>query len=497
MTLAYDATTLAQHIRNHQITSLELIEQTLTKIESINPSLNAITHLRINEAFNEARYYDQKASSRPFAGVPIVIKDLGQDLAGLAATSASRLFSHNIAKNTDNFVQAIIDAGFVILGNTNTPEFGFKNITDPTLFGPTYNPWNLDYYSGGSSGGAASALAADLLSIVTASDGGGSIRIPASFSGLIGLKPTRGRIPVGQNSWRGWQGASISFGLTRSIQDTAQLLDCLQTYQPAAPFSTPIFELGFTNTFKHALSPRIKVAYSLKSPVKTIVSDDAINAVLEAVAFLNHHGIDTIEVDNPLDGIAMMESYYVINGGETAAMFNTIETTLGRKLTSADMELTTWAIYQAGLPLSAIDYSDTLATWDRASFVMDNFLQEYDLFLTPTTATTAPKIKNQPLISSKTIEKMLHVTELSKQARLDLVYEFFADSLALTPFTQQANLTGQPAISLPTKIARNGLPLGIQFTARKGREDLLLKIGYLFEREQQFKFLHPTMLKYI
>lgn len=493
MNLAYDATALAQQIRTQQTTSVALVEQALTAIKITNSRLNAVTHLRTTAALNEARYYDAHPSQRPFAGVPILLKDLGQDLVGLAATSGSRLFKTNVATKTDNFVQAIIDAGFVIIGNTNAPEFGFKNITDPTLFGPTRNPWNPAYYSGGSSGGSASALAANLVSIVTASDGGGSIRIPAAFSGLIGLKPTRGRVPVGPNGWRGWQGASISFGLTRSMRDTASLLDALQCYQPAAPFSTPVFTPGFTKALTTSLPPKLTVAYSLKSPVGTTVSDDAIKGVLTAVDFLNQHGIATVEIDNPLDGIAMMESYYVVNGGETAAMFASIEAAMQRPLTRDDMELTTWTIYQAGLPLTAVDYSQTLATWDQASFVMDNFLQTYDLFLTPTTATTAPKIDGQPLMTAATIDKMLHVTELSKQARLDLVYEFFADSLALTPFTQQANLTGQPAISLPTTLASNGLPLGIQFTARKGREDLLLQIGQLFEQAQQFKFLHPTI----
>ncbi|CAH0416677.1 amidase [Periweissella fabaria] len=492
MKLAYDATTLATLIKTHQVTSFELVEQALAKINATNKTLNAVTHLRTQAALNEARAYDRIASKRPFAGVPILLKDLGQDLTGLASTSGSKLFKNNIAQTTDNFVQAIINAGFIILGNTNTPEFGFKNITDPMLTGPTRNPWNPAYYSGGSSGGAASAVAADFVSIATASDGGGSIRIPASFSGLIGLKPTRGRTPVGPNGWRGWQGASISFGLTRSIKDTANLLDCLQTYQPAAPFSTPLFTAGFSNILTTKLPANFSVAYSLKSPVNTPVSDAAITAVLTAVDFLKHHGITTVEIDNPLDGPTMMESYYIVNGGETATMFANIEASLNRPLTIDDMELTTWSIYQAGLPLTAVDYSTTLATWDHASFIMDKFLQKYDLFLTPTTATTAPKITGQPLMSSATIDKMLHVTNLNKQARLDLVSEFFADSLALTPFTQQANLTGQPAISLPTAIAPNGLPLGIQFTARKGREDLLLQIGQLFECENQFNLLYSN-----
>lgn len=487
----YDATTLAHLIKNKKLNSTDLVQQALDKITKLNPDLNAVTILRAEEALSEAKLITA-ADPRPFAGVPILLKGLGHDMAGYPSTSSSRLFKNNIAQTTDTFVQTILNAGFIVIGWTNAPEFGFKNITDPYLYGPTRNPWNLDYYSGGSSGGAASALAANIVPIVSASDGGGSIRIPASFSGLIGLKPTRGRVPVGPNSWRGWQGASISFGLTRSIADTAGLLDCLQTYQPAAPFQTPLFKPGFKNVFNTLPNHPLVVAYSLKSPVGTPVSQTAIEAVLEAVKFLNNHHIKTIEMDNPLDGIALMQDYYVVNGGETAAMFKSIESALGRPMTIEDMELTTWTIYQAGIPLTAADYSKTLSSWDRASYLMDNFLQRYDLFLTPTTADIAPKIKGQPLIAPTTITKMQHVAELDKQERLDLVYEFFAASLAITPFTQQANLTGQPAISLPTTIAANGLPLGIQFTARKGDEALLLQIGRLFERENQFKMLYQT-----
>lgn len=493
MTDVFDATTLAHLIKSKKITSYELVKETLTKIKHQNSLLNAVTHLRTEDALKEAQVIDGTNDLRPFAGVPILLKGLGQDLANFPATSSSRLFKDYVATKTDNFVQAIIDAGFIILGSTNAPEFGFKNITDPTLYGPTKNPWDLAYYSGGSSGGAASALAANLIPIATASDGGGSIRIPASFSGLIGLKPTRGRVPVGPNGWRGWQGASVNFALTRSVQDTAGLLDNLQTCQPAAPFQTPLFTAGFSNVFDSLPTKKITVAYSLTSPVGTHVSQSAINAVQDAVTFLRAHHIETVQIDNPLDGIALMQSYYVVNGGETAAMFADIEHNLGRPMTLNDMELTSWAIYQAGIPLTAADYSKTLSMWDQASYLMDTFLQKFDLFLTPTTADTAPKIVGQPLINELTLTKMRHITELDKQARLDLVYEFFLTSLAITPFTQQANLTGQPAISLPTALADNGLPLGIQFTARKGQEALLLQIARLFEREQQFKMLHQTV----
>lgn len=489
--MVFDATELAHLIQTNQLSPLDAVDDTLNKITELNPILNAVTHVR--ERTDILADITKMPKSAPFAGVPILLKNLGQSLAGLPNTASSRLFKDTIANHTDNYVAALQRAGFIIVGNTNAPEFGFKNITDPSLYGATRNPWQTDFSAGGSSGGSASAVAANIVTLAAASDGGGSIRIPASFSGLIGLKPTRGRVPVGPAGWRGWQGASINFAETRSIRDTAKLLDQLQVIQPAAPFQTPLITPSFSYFLNQPLKSDFKVAYTLKSPVNTPVSADAQTAVLNAVTFLEDQGIKTVEVDNSLPGKELMMSYYIVNGGETASMFAEIERYLNRPMTIADMELTTWVIYQAGKGITASDYSQTLALWDQASFQADQFFDSYDAYLMPTTATTAPAIDAQ-LIDNATQLKMQHVTELSHQDRLDLVYDFFADSLALTPFTQQANLTGQPAISLPTHIAKNGLPLGIQFTARKGQEATLLQIGKLFEDHAKFKLLDPTTI---
>ncbi|AKP67259.1 amidase [Companilactobacillus ginsenosidimutans] len=485
--MAFDATSLAQLIRTKQISPQELINTTYDEINQLNSQLNAVIHRRDEKVRKDAEHI----SNGPFAGVPTLLKILGQSLKGEPSTASSKLLKDSIATQTDNFVQTLQDSGLLILGQTNAPEFGFKNITDPKLYGPTHNPWNPDYSAGGSSGGAASAVASDMVSIAAASDGGGSIRIPASFSGLIGLKPTRGRVPVGPTGWRGWQGASINFALTRSIRDTATLLDQLQTVQPAAPFQTPLITPGFPNQLTQPVSRTLKVAYSMESPVGTPVSDDAKLAVKQAVEFLESQGIAVEESAPKTDGIALMKAYYIMNGGETAAMFDGINQALGRETTMDDMELTTWTIYQAGKLISAVDYSHSLDLWDQSSYIADQFYDHYDLLLTPTTAFTAPKI-DQELMSDTTLEKMRHVTDFDKQERLDLVWEFFEQSLALSPFTQQANLTGQPALSLPTYVSENGLPLGIQFTARKGNEAQLLQIGKLFEDEQKLQFLHPT-----
>ncbi|OIM25179.1 amidase [Oenococcus oeni] len=485
-----DASRQAELVREGITSSSDLVEQSLNKIEKGNSQLNAVTYLRADRALEEAKGISDHG--QPFFGVPILLKGLGQKLAGEPATASSRLLKKLVADQTDFYVQALQKAGFIVIGQTNAPEFGFKNITDPTLYGPTRNPWNLDYYSGGSSGGAASGMAADFVSIASGSDGGGSIRIPASFSSLIGLKPTRGRIPVGPTDWRTWQGASISFALTRSVRDNARLLDAIQTVQPAAAFTTPLYEAGFFAGIDQ-LDRNLTIAYTTKSPVGTEVSDEAKTAVENAVDFLRSEGFQVEEQENPLDGKEIMQLYYLMNAGETAAMFADIEEGIGRPTNMQDMELMSWVIYQAGKLVTAGEYSQALSKWDISSYQMNQFHENYDLYLTPTTAYPAPKLTDE-LISPELLGRMKEVTSLTSSfERQQLIYDAFLPSLALTPFTQQANLTGEPAISLPTHLTAAGLPLGIQFQAAKGREIDLLRIARLFEKHNLFHFLHKTI----
>ena len=270
----------AEQIRNKSVTPKELVEQAFQLIEKENPQLNAVIHMRKEKALKEAEERD--FNGKPYGGVPILVKGLGQSLAGEPSTSGSHLLKNSVATQTSHFTQALMDAGFIVIGQTNVPEFGFKNITEPELYGPSRNPWNLDYSPGGSSGGAAASVASGMVPVAGASDGGGSIRIPASFTGLVGLKPTRGRTPVGPGSGRNWQGASISFALTKSIRDTAAMMDVLQTVQPAAAFQTPLFTDGYSNALEKP-TPTFRIAYSLESPVLSEVSEDAKQAVLKTV----------------------------------------------------------------------------------------------------------------------------------------------------------------------------------------------------------------------
>lgn len=463
-----DATAMAQAVKSKEVSPKELVETAIATIEQVNPSYNALVSKQYESALERASH--MTVTKAPFAGVPTLLKDLGQHQLGYPTTAGSPLFAHFLAKQTDNYVKALEALGFIILGRTNTPEFGFKNISDSQFNGSVNCPLDVKRNAGGSSGGAAAAVLSGMVPLAAASDGGGSIRIPASFNGLIGLKPSRGRMPVGPGSYRNWQGASSSFAITKSMRDTQALFFGMQVCQLESPFPLPL--LG-----SQSVTRPLKIAYCLQSPVATTVSTDARQAVLDLLPHLVKLGHQVVEIDNlPIDGIAAMQAYYMMNSVETASMFEEIEKQLGRLTTRDDMELTTWAIFRSGQKIPAKAYAKLLEQWDDYSAKMWHFHQNFDLLLSPTTNGPAP-LHQQFALSPQLQERLNHIDDFSMTEQQELIWEMFADSLAWTPFTQQANLTGQPAISLPTYETAQGLPIGIQVTAAKGNEQLLFQLA--------------------
>ena len=474
-----DALHFAHLAQQKEASPRELVAQAIARIEKENPALNAVIHPRFEAALKEAETRD--FTGKPFGGVPILVKDMGQTLAGEPSTSGSVLLKDTISSQTSHYTQKLLDAGFIVIGQTNVPEFGFKNITDARIFGPSRNPWNPDYSPGGSSGGAGAAVAAGMVPLAGASDGGGSIRIPASFTGLVGLKPTRGRMPVGPGSGRNWQGAAIDFVLTKSIRDTTAMLENMQTVQLAAAFQAPLLPEGFMMNGRR----KYKVAYSLQSPILSEVSEEAKTAVMKMVRWLEANGHEVVEKDPDYDGVALMESYYIMNCGETASMLQGMEQKLGRPFTLDDMELITWVLYHAGNKVSAAEYSNTFKRWDAAAEAMAHFHETYDLLLTPTTAEAAPLV-DMDWQSADLKAKMANIQEFSASEQQQIVWDMFGLSLPITPFGMQANLTGAPSLSLPIHVTEAGLPLGVQFTAPKGREDWLLGLGEAIEADGLF-----------
>ena len=483
----HDATYYSNQIKRREVTATELVERAFKNIKSLDDKLNSVIHLQEAEAFEKAKSYDEhilslsdkeRATLPHFYGVPILIKDLGQSEEGQPAINGSKLFKDNIAKSTDNFVQAIIDAGYIIVGRTNVPEFGFKGLTDPELFGHTYSPIGYGLSSGGSSGGSGAAVKAGFVPIATAGDGGGSIRIPASFNGLIGLKPTRGRIVTGPDGYRSWQGASVDFVLTKSVADTFETLKLTSKQVLESPYLAPN-QLPETIT---ATDKKLRIAYSHKSPVGSEIEQDAIDALCKTVEILKSLGHELVEDAPVVDGARAMETYFLMNMVETAAMFKGMEQSIGREITKDDVELVSYGMYRAGVRVKGWQYVHALNSWDQLSAQYHQFLDEnnYDFFLTPTINGTSVPVDAFD-INDDIRDRLDRIDELEDEEAFGIFGELFTDSLAKIPYTQHANLTGQPALSLPLYETKDKLPIGSMFVARKGEEAALLELALQIE----------------
>lgn len=474
-----DAVGMAALLKNREVSAGELLRLSFNRLEQVNPKLNAFTETRKELA-------EKSLDSIPdggFSGVPMALKNISQALKGEKLTAGSKLLKDMKAAQDSHLTAKIRGAGFTFVGHTNTPEFGLKNISEPELYGASRNPWNPDYSPGGSSGGSAAAVASGIVPIAGASDGGGSIRIPASFTGLFGLKPTRGRMPVGPGAGRQWQGASIDFVLTKTIRDSAAMLDLLQTVQPAAAFHTPLFPGKYREEMDKEFSRPLRIAFSVESPVGTPISEDARQAVIKTAKWLEQQGHRVEEKDNGIDGIGLMRDYYLMNSGEMALLVRNLEKGAGRELTADDMEIESWLLSQAGLKVSAADYSASIASWDAAAAKMAALHESYDFYLTPATAFAAPKLGELTHSRESRAELLGDWERTSTMAgQQQLIYDMFLPSLTYTPYTQLANLTGQPAVSLPVQITKSGLPLGVQLMAGKGQEHLLLQMARQIEQ---------------
>jgi len=472
---AYDGLGLAELVKRKEVQPKELVEAAVTTIDSLNPKVNAV----MNKMYDQARKAADTEPSGAFAGVPMLLKDISQEIEGEPITLGSKAFLNYRAKTDSEYVRRLRNTGTVFLGQTNVPEFALVAYTEPAHYGPTRNPWNLEHTPGGSSGGSAAAVASGMVSIAGANDGGGSIRIPAAYCGLFGLKPTRGRTPVGPTYGRAWQGASAEHVLTRTVRDSAAMLDQLHGHEKAGAFHATPFEGSYLESLSTPLDKKLRIAYSVTSPIGTEVDPDCGEAVLKTARLLESMGHQVEEKEAPVHGKKIAQSYLTMYFGETAALLASLEEVLGRKPTPADVEPTTWLLGLLGKATSAEEFVLSIREWDKAAYQMEIFHETYDFYLTPTTAFPPARIGElQPTASEKflinTVGKMGLGGMLKKAGIVDQIAE---KNLARTPFTQLANLTGQPAMSMPLHQTAEGLPVGVQVMAARGREDLLLQLA--------------------
>jgi amidase len=489
--LALDATAMAALVRDKDISSSELLAAALKQYERVNPEINAISTLMLEQAQAQA----QQRSTGAMAGVPLLIKDAIQDYAGLPTSSGSRAFSRARPARHSTIVQRFSDAGALIFGKTTTPELALKAVTESTAFGITRNPWDLERTPGGSSGGSAAAVAAGIVPMAGANDGGGSIRIPAACCGLFGLRPSRGRVSVGPAHGEVWEGASSDLVVSRSVRDSALALDVLAGAASGDPFVIAGTEAPFTALASREPG-RLRIAFSTRSFLGTPVHPEAVAAVRNTAALLHSLGHDVVEDEPDYDGTELARCYIHLYYGQVAASIAQARA-LGARY--GDFEMLTQVLGVLGRAMNAGQYVSSHRKWNQFARALGDFYSRVDLYLTPTLA--QPPVRHGatdlPKWQSSMLGVLLHSGVLSVLARLGMtdgmVDQIARDSLSFVPFTQLANLTGTPAMSVPLHWTAEGLPLGVQFCGPFGSEARLLQLATQLESAQPWRNRMPRL----
>jgi amidase len=475
----YDGLGLADLVRKQEVSPEELCEAAIERIEEKNPEINAV----ITPMFDKARATAKTITPEgPFAGVPILLKDLMAAYAGVPLNNGCKGRRNYIPDYDSELVKRYKSAGVNILGKTNTPEFGLVAYTEPELHGPTRNPWNSDHTPGGSSGGSAAAVASGMVPLASGGDGGGSIRIPCSCCGLFGLKPTRGRTPTGPDYGELWEGAAIEHVLTRSVRDSAAMLDATCAPDIGAPYIIQQPERPYLDEIEREPG-KLRIAFNSLSPLETTVHPDIVKATLETALMLQKLGHDVEEDVPDVDGRSLALSYLSMYFGEVAADIDELQDVLGRQAHQDDVETLTWTLGLLGRSTSAFSFVKAIRMWGQASRGMARFHEKYDLYLTPTMAHPPIRVgalKLKPL--EKTALRMVNTLGLGKLLkRTGIVEKLAIENLSKTPFTQLANFTGQPAMSVPLHWTSDGLPCGMHFMAPMGDEATLFRLARQLE----------------
>ncbi|WP_347297530.1 amidase family protein [Dolosigranulum savutiense] len=448
---------MSRWVREGKTTPEELVNMAYQIIEETDPQLNNIIALTKEDALKKAR--ELKDTGQPFYGVPMLFKGLGHALEGTPNSNGLVSQKDNLAKRDARRAQLMQEAGFVGIGTTTFPQWGLINVTNSDLYGNTRNPWNPAHNPGGSSGGSAAGVAAGQVPAASSSDAGGSTRIPASWSGLIGMHPSRNTMKWDGNSENN---QTSHFALMKNMEDLAAF------YEFALKNDIELEDVSLERD-------KPTIAYTTKTPAGTPISQDAVRAVQSAVKFLEEHGFTTEEVDYPVDGKKLMEQYYTIAGSSFGSS----------RMKRDQVELLTWGLNQLGLTL---DRDDKKAAWEHAHAIaeqMTEFHKKYPIFLTPTNAWPAPEADYHH-IPDELKPLMEDMSSLSKEERLKLIYDQWLPAWTKTPYTQLSNLTGKPSISLPTYVTEDRLPMGVMFHTERNMDKFLLQLGELFEQGGQF-----------
>lgn len=466
-----DATAQADLVRRKEVKPLELVDAAIARVERLNPRLNAV----IAQWFDEARELARgPLPEGPFTGVPFLLKDLIAAYEGKKLTSGSRFFADMVAPHDSELTQRYKRAGLVILGKTNLPEFGIICTTEPQLFGPARNPWNPSYTTGGSSGGSAAAVASGMVAMAHGGDGGGSIRIPASCCGVFGLKPSRGRLPMGPDIGDIMHGLVTEHALTRSVRDSAALLDATDGPDVGAPYAAPPKARPYTQEVATAPG-KLRIAFTTRTNTGVPVHPECLKAVDDTVKLLTELGHTVVEgsLEVP-DEELLGQTFMTIWSSGVVGALEKLSPLLGRKPTPELFEPLTWALYDVGRQNTAAAY---LIAHDAMQHFARTFAWKFvdvDAWLLPTLA--------EPPVPLGTFD-----------APPDEPMMPMIRAMAFTPFCAIANITGNPAMSVPLHWSADGLPVGVQFIGRFGDEATLFRLAGQLEGARPWAHRRPPL----
>lgn len=465
----YDATGLAKLIRDKQITATEALESAIALAEKHNPALNAI----ILNFHDRARERAKSRLKGPFAGVPFLLKDIAGGMAGIPTRMGSAFWPPIPDMHDSTLVARYLKAGLVPFGKTNVPEYGLLPVTEPTLYGPARNPWNTDHTPGGSSGGSAAAVAAGIVPVAHANDGGGSIRIPASSCGLVGLKPTRARNPQGPDLGDALSGFIADHVVTRTVRDSAAILDA--THGPE--LGDPYFALPPLRLYSEEVKKKpkaLRIAYATTDLTGKKVHADCIAAVRSAAQLCEDLGHTVEEASPPVDGNLIAERFMPMWASSVVQLVDALAEATGQKPSLKNLQGLTLGLYEQGKKVTGGAYLNCVTAMQQAARTVARWHQTYDVWLTPTLG--APPLKIGAIDTSQR----------------DSVAAF-APVVDYVPFTPLQNATGQPAISLPLHWNKANLPVGVQFVGRFGDEALLIRLAAQLEKASPWKDRKPPI----
>jgi amidase len=471
-----DATAQADLVRRGEVSPTELVQEAVTRIEKLNPELNAVIHPLFERAGIEAA---GELPNGPFRGVPMVLKDLDAMLGGAPLHYGTRYLRDRgyIADHDTHLVRRFRDAGFVIVGKTNTPELGLVPTTEPEVYGPTRNPWDPARSPGGSSGGSAAAVASGMVAVGHAGDGGGSIRIPASECGLVGLKPSRGRVSLGPDVDESWAGMVARLAVTRSVRDTAAILDALSGEEPGDPYVAPVHGGSFAAEVG-ADPGRLRVGLLTAAPIDGLDVDPVCaEAVEETGRLLSSlgHDVSVLTALPGLDDPGLVEAFFACFSVWVAADLDDMAAKGGEPVRQGDVEHGTWELAEVGRTITGLQFQaglDGMNRYRRA--VAAWWAAGNDVLLTPTIPFPPPLLGRY-------------------RANPDDPMAGGFMATATVAFTLPFNVTGQPAISLPLHTDAAGVPVGVQLVGAYGREDVLLRVSAQLEQAAPWSARRPVV----